>query len=83
MRNDYGTRWTPPRFKSEALHLKVKNKATMLDLMNLQEREEEKNLKALKLEEMNLKVWKNLWDVELMLLSRLWIKATEKDNELY
>ena len=67
-----------------ALYLKVeKNKATMIDLMNLQEQEEEKNLKALKLEEMNLKVWKSLWDVELMLLSRLWIKATEKDNELY
>ena len=68
----------------EALHLKVeKNKATMIDLTNLQEREEEKNLKALKLEEMNLKVWKSLWDVELMLLLVLWIKATEKDNELY
>ena len=83
MRNDYGTRWTPPRFKSGGSVSKGKNKATMIDLMNLQEQEEEKNLKALKLEEMNLKVWKSLWDVELMLLLALWIKATEKDNELY
>jgi len=78
MRNDYGTRWTPPRFKSGGSVSKGKKQGYNDRLDESLGARRGKNLKALKLEEMSLKVWKKHLAKELILLLKQWI-----NNEIY